>query len=94
MVARVEKQSPNFPYLACEIEFFSKKFSGKQSLKISHIFFFFFLNNQTLENTENYLYMRFSIETNGALMFLNLSISRENNLIICHLKPESMTHTH
>ena len=25
LVARVEKQSPNFPYLACEIELFSKK---------------------------------------------------------------------
>ena len=55
----------------------------------------FFLSYQTLENTENYIFTRFSIKTNGTLMFLNLSISKENDLIICHhLILDSMTDPH
>ena len=33
-------------------------------------------------------------QNNEALMFLNLSISRENDLIICHLILESMIDPH
>ena len=68
----LEKQSHNFLYLTCcEIESFSKKISGKQSLKISHsfliyqdnFFYSFFLHYQILENMKNCIYTRFSIET-------------------------------
>ena len=35
----------------------------KDNFLLTYIFLYY----QTLENTENYLYTRFSIETNGAL---------------------------
>ena len=89
----LEKQSHNFPYLACcEIELFSKKNYWKTMSKNKSYFLcwpkivflwliFFFLCYQTLENTENYLYTRFSIETNGALLYTRV-ICLENRMCL------------
>ena len=49
----------------------------KDSFHLTHIFLYY----QTLKNKENYLYTRFSIETNGALLSIKKPIQSRLKLL-------------
>ena len=50
----------------------------KDSFPLTYLFLYY----QTLENTENYLYTRFSIETNGALVKVTFCSLNSHYVII------------
>ena len=63
----------------------------KDSFPLTHLF----LCYQTMENTENYLYTRFSIETNRALLFHHKGGKAKctrNGIVIRNLRCMSLQH--